>query len=31
MIDGKTAELIACCCHLGALYSGASADVVAAA
>jgi octaprenyl-diphosphate synthase len=28
MIDGKTAELIACCCQLGALYSGASAEVV---
>jgi octaprenyl-diphosphate synthase len=29
MIDGKTAELIACCCHLGALYSGAVPEVVA--
>ena len=29
MIDGKTAELIACCCQLGAVYSGASAEVVA--
>jgi octaprenyl-diphosphate synthase len=28
VIDGKTAELIACCCHLGALYSGAPAEVV---
>jgi octaprenyl-diphosphate synthase len=28
LIDGKTAELIACCCHLGALYSGASPEVV---
>jgi octaprenyl-diphosphate synthase len=28
MIDGKTAELIACCCQLGALYSGVSAEVV---
>lgn len=28
MIDGKTAELIACCCHLGALYSGAAPEVV---
>src|SRR5947209_19195480 len=28
MIDGKTAELIACCCQLGALYSGAANDVV---
>jgi octaprenyl-diphosphate synthase len=28
LIDGKTAELIACCCQLGALYSGASTDVV---
>jgi octaprenyl-diphosphate synthase len=28
MIDGKTAELIACCCQLGAVYSGASAEVV---
>jgi octaprenyl-diphosphate synthase len=30
IIDGKTAALTACCCHLGALYSGASADVVEA-
>lgn len=30
IIDGKTAELTACCCHLGALYSGASAEVVQA-
>jgi octaprenyl-diphosphate synthase len=29
IIDGKTAELTACCCHLGALYSGADAEVVA--
>ena len=28
IIDGKTAELIACCCQLGALFSGASAEVV---
>jgi octaprenyl-diphosphate synthase len=28
LIDGKTAELIACCCHLGALFSGAPPDVV---
>ncbi len=28
LIDGKTAELIACCCHLGALYSGAAPEVV---
>ena len=31
IIDGKTAELIACCCQLGALYSGASAEVVQSA
>jgi octaprenyl-diphosphate synthase len=30
MIDGKTAELIACCCQLGALYAGAREDVVQA-
>jgi octaprenyl-diphosphate synthase len=30
IIDGKTAELIACCCHLGALFSGAGPEVVAA-
>jgi octaprenyl-diphosphate synthase len=30
VIDGKTAELTACCCQLGALYAGASADTVAA-
>ena len=30
MIDGKTAELLACCCQLGALFSGASAEVVQA-
>src|SRR6516225_10104007 len=28
MIDGKTAELIACCCRLGALFSDARPDVV---
>jgi octaprenyl-diphosphate synthase len=28
IVDGKTAELTACCCRLGALYSGAPADVV---
>jgi octaprenyl-diphosphate synthase len=28
LIEGKTAELIACCCQLGALYSGASTDMV---
>jgi octaprenyl-diphosphate synthase len=28
IIDGKTAELTACCCRLGALYSGASPEVV---
>jgi octaprenyl-diphosphate synthase len=28
MIDGKTAELIACCCRLGALFSGAEPEVV---
>ena len=28
LIDGKTAELTACCCRLGALYSGASSEVV---
>jgi octaprenyl-diphosphate synthase len=27
IIDGKTAELTACCCRLGALYSGASPAV----
>lgn len=26
IIDGKTAELCACCCRLGALYAGAGAD-----
>jgi octaprenyl-diphosphate synthase len=30
IIDGKTAELTACCCHLGALYAGAPAEVVGA-
>ncbi len=30
VIDGKTAELTACCCHLGALYAGASAETTAA-
>jgi octaprenyl-diphosphate synthase len=28
VIDGKTAALTACCCQLGAVYSGAAADVV---
>lgn len=28
IVDGKTAELTACCCKLGALYSGAAAGVV---
>lgn len=28
LIDGKTAELIACCCRLGALFSGAAEEVV---
>src|SRR5207244_472984 len=28
MVDGKTAELTACCCRLCALYSGAPPDVV---
>lgn len=28
IIDGKTAELTACCCRLGALFSGASPEVV---
>src|SRR5262249_20536861 len=28
MSDGKYADLIACCCRLGALFSGASPDVV---
>lgn len=30
IIDGKTAELTACCCRLGALYAGASAEVTEA-
>jgi octaprenyl-diphosphate synthase len=30
MIDGKTAELIACCCRLGSLFSGAEPEVVEA-
>jgi octaprenyl-diphosphate synthase len=30
IIDGKTAELTACCCHLGALYGGAAPEVVQA-
>src|SRR5256714_4080810 len=30
IIDGKTAELTACCCHLGAHYAGASEGVVEA-
>src|SRR5947209_14976259 len=28
VIDGKTAELTACCCRLGALFSGAGPEVV---
>src|SRR5437667_958863 len=28
MIDGKTAELTACCCRLGAAYSGKEPDIV---
>lgn len=28
IIDGKTAELTSCCCRLGAMYSGASPEVV---
>jgi len=28
LIDGKTADLIACCCRLGALFSGAAAETV---
>jgi octaprenyl-diphosphate synthase len=28
LIDGKTADLISCCCRLGALFSGATSDVV---
>jgi octaprenyl-diphosphate synthase len=30
LIDGKTAELIACACQLGAIYAGASESAVAA-
>src|SRR5262245_38815939 len=30
IIEGKTAELIACCCQLGAIYAGADEDVVEA-
>jgi octaprenyl-diphosphate synthase len=30
LIDGKTAELIACACQLGAVYAGASESAVAA-
>lgn len=30
IIDGKTAELIACCCGLGAHFAGADRDTVAA-
>ncbi len=30
IIDGKTAELTACCCRLGAHYAGAPAEVVEA-
>ena len=28
IIDGKTAELTACCCRLGALFSGAATEMV---
>jgi octaprenyl-diphosphate synthase len=28
IIEGKTAELTACCCRMGALYTGMSGDVV---
>src|SRR5262245_60537772 len=28
IIDGKTAELTACCCRLGAIYSGMENDVI---
>src|SRR6184192_2110743 len=28
IIEGKTAELIACCCHLGAIYAGADDEVI---
>jgi octaprenyl-diphosphate synthase len=28
LIDGKTADLISCCCRLGAQFSGASAETV---
>jgi octaprenyl-diphosphate synthase len=27
IVDGKTAALTACCCHLGAVFSGKAADV----
>src|SRR5207248_3015707 len=30
IIEGKTAELIACCCRLGAVYAGAGEEVVEA-
>lgn len=30
LIDGKTADLIACCCRLGALFSGAEPEAVEA-
>jgi octaprenyl-diphosphate synthase len=30
IIDGKTAELTACCCQMGALYSGTAPEVVQA-
>ena len=30
VIDGKTAELLACCCQLGAMFSGARDEVVQA-
>jgi octaprenyl-diphosphate synthase len=28
LIDGKTADLISCCCRLGALFSGAASETV---
>jgi octaprenyl-diphosphate synthase len=28
IVDGKTAELTACCCRLGAMYSGAEPEIV---
>jgi octaprenyl-diphosphate synthase len=30
IIDGKTAELTACCCHLGALYAGVKSETAQA-